>query len=196
MLLSGNPLEKIGNTRAIEGVMVRGRWLESKELKAALEKVPAAYTEEMHTLTTQLQTDPDGAIRYLEEKDDPFDNFGAAALIAMVQGQDTEKLRNVVHEFRRKHPDSRLGSEQSVNALGYNLLGQKKYAEAIAVLRMNTEDFPKSANTWDSLGEAQFKSGDVAHAWESYAKALEVDPQYPNAEVARKFLAEHQGVNK
>jgi cytochrome c-type biogenesis protein CcmH/NrfG len=60
------------------------------------------------------------------------------------------------------------------------------------VLRMNTEDFPKSANTWDSLGEALFNSGDLPHALENYKKALEVDPKYPGAPGALKFLAEHE----
>jgi pentatricopeptide repeat protein len=56
---------------------------------------------------------------------------------------------------------------------------------------MNTEDFPKSPNTYDSLAEALFKSGDVTQAKAMYAKALEVDPKYVNAEFAQKFLAEH-----
>ena len=58
------------------------------------------------------------------------------------------------------------------------------------MLQMNTEDFPKSANTYDSLGEAQFKAGDVPHAVENYRKALEVDPKYANAEAAEKFVKE------
>jgi cytochrome c-type biogenesis protein CcmH/NrfG len=61
---------------------------------------------------------------------------------------------------------------------------------------MNTEDFPKSANTWDSLGEALFKSGDTPHAVENYKKALETDPKYENAEAARKFLAEYEPTTK
>jgi tetratricopeptide (TPR) repeat protein len=75
--------------------------------------------------------------------------------------------------------------------LGYELIGQKKYAEAVAFLRMNAEDFPKSANAYDSYAEALFDSGDVAHAVENYRKALEIDPKYGNAEAALKFVAEH-----
>jgi hypothetical protein len=38
---------------------------------------------------------------------------------------------------------------------------------------MNTEDFPKSVHTCDSLAEALFQSGDVAEARATYPKALE-----------------------
>jgi tetratricopeptide (TPR) repeat protein len=56
---------------------------------------------------------------------------------------------------------------------------------------MNTEDFPKSPNAYDSLAEAHFKSGDIEQATAMYAKALAVDPKYVNADFAHKFLAEH-----
>jgi tetratricopeptide (TPR) repeat protein len=97
----------------------------------------------------------------------------------------------MVGKMREANPKSRLASEAGINAMGYNFLGLNRYADAIALLRMNTEDFPKSPNTYDSLAEALFKSGDVAQATAMYAKALEVDPKYVNAEFAQKFLAEH-----
>jgi tetratricopeptide (TPR) repeat protein len=113
-------------------------------------------------------------------------------MACFASGQSDTKLREVLRGIRRKQPDSRLASETFINNLGYVLLGQKKYPESIAVFRMNTEDFPKSANTWDSLGEALFNSGDLPQALENYKKALEVDPKYPGAPGALKFLAEHE----
>lgn len=71
------------------------------------------------------------------------------------------------------------------------MIKQKKYTEAVAFLRMNTEDFPKSANTYDSYAEALYDAGDVARAVENYKKALAIDPKYGNAEAAEKFVAEH-----
>jgi Tfp pilus assembly protein PilF len=55
---------------------------------------------------------------------------------------------------------------------------------------MNTEDFPKSANSLDSLAEGQFDTGDLPHALENYRKALTMDPKYPNARAAEKFVKE------
>ena len=191
VLLDGNPLADISKTRAIAGVMVRGRWMEKKELDRVLRAVPGEYARQTRDLQAQLKTNPDAALHYLEEND-PFEKLGAEALAGIVSNRGLAGMREVVRTVRQKHPDSGLVSERSVNAMGYDLLGQKKYAEAVAILRMNTEDFPKSANTWDSLGEALFDSGDLPHALENYKKALEIDPKYPGAPGARKFLAEHE----
>jgi imidazolonepropionase-like amidohydrolase len=191
VLLDGNPLADISKTRMISAVSVRGRWLERKDLDRAVSEVPAEYARQERELKTQLESSTETALRRIDEID-PFNNLGARALAGFVSGQGDAKLREVLRNVRQERPDSRLASESFMNNLGYVLLGQKKYAESIAVLRMNTEDFPKSANTWDSLGEALFKSGDVPRAVENYKKALEVDPKYENAEVARKFVAEHE----
>jgi hypothetical protein len=43
VLLRANPLEDIGNTREIEGVMVRGRWLPQAELQGMLDELAATY---------------------------------------------------------------------------------------------------------------------------------------------------------
>ena len=110
----------------------------------------------------------------------------------MFQTQGAEKFHRLVVKIRAENPKSRIASEAGINALGYSFLAQSKFQEAVALLRMNTEDFPKSANTYDSLAEALFKSGDAAEASASYAKALEMDPNYVNAEFARKFIAEHR----
>jgi imidazolonepropionase-like amidohydrolase len=191
VLLDGNPLTDISKTRAIAGVMVRGRWLEKQELDRAVNDVPTEYARQERELKTQLESNPEAALRRLDEID-PFDDLGARALAGFVSGQGDAKLREVLRSIRQKQPDSRLASETFINNLGYVLLGQKKYPESIAVFRMNTEDFPKSANTWDSLGEALFNSGDLPHALDNYRKALEVDPKYPGAPGALKFLAEHE----
>jgi imidazolonepropionase-like amidohydrolase len=191
VLLQSNPLQEISSTRKIVGVMVRGHWMESAELMASMEKVPGEYATQVRAVKAQLVSDPATAVSYLE-KNDPFDNVGAAALTELVEGQGADKLRQVIRELRQSQPDSRLASEQAVNVLGYTLLQEKKYHDAIAVLRMNTEDFPKSANTWDSLAEILYKSGDVAGGVANYKKALEVDPNYPNANTAKKFVAEHE----
>jgi cytosine/adenosine deaminase-related metal-dependent hydrolase len=192
VLLRSSPLADIGNTRMIVGVMVRGRWLKERELSRAVSQVPAVYARRVSEVAKQLQTDPEAAVRDLEDND-PLNDLGASAVAQMVTAQGAEGTRQAIGRIRQKHPNSGLVSEEAVNNLGYNLLGQAKYPEAVAVLRMNIEDFPKSANAWDSLGEALFKSGDVAHAVENYKKALALDAHYGNAQAAQKFVAEHAG---
>ena len=66
----------------------------------------------------------------------------------------------------------KLATEQDLNQYGYQLLGQKKYDEAIAVFRKNIKDYPNSWNCYDSLGEALAAKGDSKASVESYRKAL------------------------
>jgi len=61
------------------------------------------------------------------------------------------------------------------------LLQENKLADAIAILKLNVELYPKSSNTYDSLGEAYMKNGDKALAISNYAKSLELDPKNKNA---------------
>lgn len=190
VLLGGNPLKDISYTRKIEGVMVRGRWLSQDELSARLEAVPEQYARQKQQVEQDLKTDPKKAQQYLEERD-PFDRLAGAALFDLASKDGIDGVKQTVVRLRMENPKSTLVSEETINNLGYELIGKKNYAKAVAFLRMNAEDFPESANAHDSYAEALFDSGDVGLAIENYKKALELNPKYGNAEAARKFVAEH-----
>ena len=189
VLLEGNPLVAIPSTRRVLGVMVRGEWFPRAQLTRMVEDVPASYQRDLRRVRMELESDPSAAEKYLQEND-PYLNVGETAILEIATAEGFNHVRDVVHNVRQVDPKSALVSEQGINHLGYALLGNKRYKEAIAVLQMNTEDFPKSANTYDSLAEAHFKADDLPHALENYRKALEVDPKYPNALAAEKFLKE------
>jgi imidazolonepropionase-like amidohydrolase len=194
VLLEGNPLADISNTRKIAGVAVRGRWLDHQEQMTMMNAVPATYQRQIAQVQHDLETNPARAQRYLDEND-PLDNLASEALAGLVTKEGAEKLRLVVLNIRRSDPKSAIVAEEKINGLGYALLGLKKYSQAIAVFRMNTEDFPRSANCYDSYAEALFNSGKVPDAVANYKKALDVDSKYPNAEFATKFVAEHGKAN-
>ena len=78
--------------------------------------------------------------------------------------------------------------EDALNAKGYDLLSQNKYDEAIAIFTMNIIAYPKSANAFDSLGEAFMKKGDKASAITNYEKSLQLDPTNGNAKDMLKQL--------
>jgi tetratricopeptide (TPR) repeat protein len=137
-----------------------------------------------------LRSDPPAALKYLRETD-PYLNVGQAAISEIAAAEGFDQVHDLVRKLREADPKSELVTEEGINKLGYTLVGDKKYKQAIAVFDMNTTDFPKSANAYDSLGETQFKDGDLPHALENYRKALEMDPKYPNAKAAAKFLEEH-----
>ncbi|HEY4357656.1 MAG TPA: serine hydrolase [Acidobacteriaceae bacterium] len=77
-------------------------------------------------------------------------------------------------------------SEGAVNSAGYMLLREKKYPEAIEVLKQNVTLHPASSNGYDSLGEAYMDAGEKDLAIKSYEKALELDP---GASGAKAMLA-------
>lgn len=67
-------------------------------------------------------------------------------------------------------------SETELNTLGYQLLGMKRQKDAIEILKLNVEMFPKSANPYDSLGEVYLADDQKELALANYKKAVELDP--------------------
>jgi tetratricopeptide (TPR) repeat protein len=66
----------------------------------------------------------------------------------------------------------KLANEADINNVAYQLLGEKKNDEALALFIRNVKDHPDSQNVYDSLGEAQAATGDKKGAIENYSKAL------------------------
>lgn len=64
-------------------------------------------------------------------------------------------------------------SENTVNAVGYQILFREAYDEAIAVFLSNVRLYPKSANVYDSLGEAYETAGLYEDALAAYTSAVE-----------------------
>jgi tetratricopeptide (TPR) repeat protein len=75
-----------------------------------------------------------------------------------------------------------------INRLGYELLSNKRLDEAIEVLKLNVESYPKSSNAYDSLAEAYMMSGNKALAIKNYEKSLELNPTNAGALEALKTL--------
>jgi tetratricopeptide (TPR) repeat protein len=83
--------------------------------------------------------------------------------------------------LRSKNAGEDSFREAEFNETGYRLLGKGMVAGAIAVFRLNVEQFPESANTYDSLAEAYAASGDTSQAIANYRRALAIDAENANA---------------
>ena len=70
--------------------------------------------------------------------------------------------------------------ENEINWAGYQLLGSNKIKEAIAVFKLNVDEFPESFNVYDSYGEALAKDGQKSLAIENYKKSIELNPGNTN----------------
>ncbi len=79
-------------------------------------------------------------------------------------------------------------NESEVNRFGYYLMSRGAVTDAVQVFTMNVTAFPRSANVYDSLGEASLARGDTAAAITNYRRSLELDPRNTNASDVLKRL--------
>lgn len=67
-------------------------------------------------------------------------------------------------------------SAAELNSLGYVLLAEKKFIQALNVFTVNSFIYPQNANVYDSLAEAYELVGNKAAAIENYKKVLAITP--------------------
>jgi sugar lactone lactonase YvrE len=92
-----------------------------------------------------------------------------------------------------QYKDNRPGrfTELEVNALGYAHLQAGRTDAAVAIFKLNTEDYPRSFNTWDSYAEGLAAAGRTEEAIANYRKSLELNPGNQNAvEMIRRLGGE------
>ena len=85
------------------------------------------------------------------------------------------------HQILSEKPDAYTITEVELNMLGYQLLFRQMLTEAISIFGLNVELYPRSANAYDSMGEACLAAGDKEAAIWNYEKSLELDPTNQNA---------------
>jgi len=98
--------------------------------------------------------------------------------------QVESEARKMVADPRYKYVDF----EGNINRSGYDLLNAKQTEAALYVFTLNTRLYPESANTWDSLAEANWKTGNTDKAIEYYTKAIELDPDGFTGQNAKNML--------
>ena len=94
--------------------------------------------------------------------------------------------------WRKGRAAGEVVNENQMNRLGYDLMSVQRVKDAIEVFKLNVEDYPQSANVWDSLGEAYLRDGQTELAIKHYQRAVELDPQNVGAVDALKKLREKQ----
>lgn len=112
----------------------------------------------------------------------PFDLPKVSVAYVLGNAIQNNSLADALNQYEkiRKQPAYIL-NEQEINQMGYNIMGAGKIKEAIALMNINVIEFPRSANVWDSRGEAYMVNGEKAKAILDYKKSLELDPFSMNA---------------
>ena len=79
--------------------------------------------------------------------------------------------------------------EHDMNEAAYTVLRSGRAKDSVVLFRLNTQAYPKSSNTWDSLAEAERAAGDIEGAKRDYAAALKIDPDLGDARDALVDIA-------
>jgi tetratricopeptide (TPR) repeat protein len=114
---------------------------------------------------------------HLLNPDSPLTEAKASIIPAMRKEIDTkggEAGIALYQELKKSNIDYDL-SENVLNMLAYSYL-DKNLPAALALLKLNVEQFPKSSNVYDSYGEALLKNNQKDLAIENYKKSVELNP--------------------
>ncbi len=102
----------------------------------------------------------------------------------MADAYSTSGIDNAVktyNEYKADETHKYQSTEALINRLGYQLMNQKNYKDAIVIFELNTMSYPQSANAWDSYAEAYMNEGQIELAIKYYNKSLDLNPQNQNA---------------
>ena len=99
----------------------------------------------------------------------------------IVVNRGADAAVNQYRELKRSNPNGYNFDERALDQLGYTLLEKGRNADAIAIFKLNVEEYPKSGNVYDSLADAYAKDGQKQQAIANYRKSVELDPKNQNA---------------
>jgi pimeloyl-ACP methyl ester carboxylesterase len=115
------------------------------------------------------------------------------------------RARKLYDEAKTRDKNAVLIPEAETNQLGYQLLQAGNFKDAIVVFQMNVEEYPRSANVYDSLSDGYLAIGNKEEALKYAEKAIEALDNDTNAtpefkqflrESAAKKIKELQAVRK
>jgi hypothetical protein len=109
-------------------------------------------------------------------------------LTAAAHNTDITVFISKYREFKTDPKNRFVNTETETNAFGYRLLQAGRVKDAVEVFRLNVEDYPKSANVYDSLGEALAVAGLREEAIKNYERALQINPDFASSQDALRRL--------
>jgi CubicO group peptidase (beta-lactamase class C family) len=172
----GDSVKAVAHSGGIQGFNTRiMRILKDQHVIIALANVPNSV------LTAMLEKI--AAILYEQSYEMPK-KMASDELAKLLFEDSVEAAEKRYREMRDNERESYWFNENQFNNLGYALLGAGKNTGAIAVFKFNVENYPESANVYDSLAEAYMINGQNKKAIANYEKTLEMldkDQRIPEA---------------
>ena len=127
----------------------------------------------------------------------------ASEFASIIDKRGFEAATAIVEQYRREVPDEAIVDQDVFSDVGYRLIAEKRFSEAIGIMRLIVYAFPGSAAAADSLADAYSAAGrsDLARAahqqsvkplpasaqtgtktnYEVYAISYGVYPEYPTS---------------
>jgi hypothetical protein len=117
-----------------------------------------------------------------------------AEFVPLIQKRGYAAVVELLDRYRRDAPGDTIVDEAVFNALGYDLLGQRRLPEAIGVFRLVRHVYPKSSNAADSLGDAYLAAGKNDEAGAAFQEAIDLAAVDPGLDAKSKeaFVTEEQ----
>ncbi|MBI9031551.1 serine hydrolase [bacterium] len=102
-----------------------------------------------------------------------------------------DSIDNAINTYRKikesKLKDRFIFDEAELNNLGYQLVKEGKMEDAIKLFIINVEEYPKSANVYDSLAEAYSLIGKIDLAIKYYEKSIELNGNSKSSNTLEKL---------
>ncbi|WP_426278044.1 serine hydrolase [Chryseobacterium sp. S-02] len=111
-----------------------------------------------------------------------MDNYSLAeeSIISEFSKKGNPNAEKNYHSIKIKNPT--WDFENTLNNIGYILMRNSRFDEAIKVFELNVKEHPQSGGVFDSLGEGYLSVKNYPLALQNYKKSLELDPQNTNAQ--------------
>ncbi|MBC2845381.1 serine hydrolase [Winogradskyella flava] len=105
----------------------------------------------------------------------------AGKLKAVIDAEGTTNLGTVYEALKTNRSEDYNFSERILNDFGYYYMRRKETAKAVAVFKLNVDQFPESSNVYDSYAEALLENGNKEKAIINYKKSVELNPANTSA---------------
>lgn len=147
-----------------------------------------SWFDEVRSAAVADSVDVDLSVAWWDTEFDRERDRGREAALARI---DRDGAASVVRTVRARHaqkPAEFEGAEWEMGQLARALLARRRVVDALEVLKLNAELFPRSAAAHASLGLGYEWAGEVAAAGRAYGTALALDRYDPLALERRRQL--------
>jgi tetratricopeptide (TPR) repeat protein len=137
-----------------------------------------------YALTNKLADDYDRALKWADQSIAINSNFTDLS----IKSNLLKEMGKAVEAEAIMKDAVVVATENELNNYGYQLLANKEQDKALEVFVLNTQRNPKSANTFDSLGEAYALKGDKKNAIINFKRSLALNPPAATKANSEKYL--------